>query len=122
MEAAISCLREQEQDITQTAIAAKMSRSVSGLLKYPRIRVRLQQVAKQARNKVLRDCNRLKREVSLLRQVLEYRDLLSKDGTTPTQVAIAAHMGKSVSALRKYPSIRKLFNQLVLAKGQKRSE
>jgi hypothetical protein len=119
VEAAISRLKEQDQNVTQIAIAAMMNKSVSGLMKYSRIRTRLQRVANHARNQVLRYAKQLERESRLLQQVMKCIAILSKDGSKPTQEAVAAQIGKSVPALRKYSSIRKALNKLVQTKRQK---
>lgn len=116
---AISFLNAQNQEVTQAAICQLIGRSVGGVLKYSRARALLMQVAEEARNSERSQQQHNEREIDLERQVAECIRMLSQDGTIPTQKAIAACVGIAVSALRKHPSVRRIFDTLVQLRQQK---
>lgn len=120
VEEAIKYLRTQQQDVTQVAICRLLKKSRSGLMKHASVRARLQQVAEEVRNPERTRLQRAERETKLEGQVTECIARLSKEGIIPSQNAIAAEVGMSASALRKYSSVRRLLDTLIQLRRQKR--
>lgn len=77
------------------------------------------EVAKVVRDPERALHRRAEREIELERQVAECITRLSRNGDVPSQEAIAAEFGKTVTALRKYPSIRRHLERLVQLRRQK---
>jgi hypothetical protein len=120
IEEAIHYLKAQGKEVTQAAICRLTRKSRSALMKHSRLRALMHEVAQEVRNPERTRRRRAEREAELERQVAEYISQLFKEGNTPTQLAIATHIGMTVSALRKYLSVRKLLDNLVELRHHKR--